>query len=102
MNNHIAINMIKSYLCSTQIPNNTYLGSTLIPKVLGVCDDDNINLGTTSNTHCHFTLNHSCSPSAFAGGPPTPSSSLPYVVWADPASRRTPCHIPTTLRYKFL
>ena len=50
--------------------------------------------------HCH--LRCSLSPSACAGGPPTPSSSLPYVVWADPASRRTPCHIPTTLRYKFL
>ena len=37
-----------------------------------------------------------------AGGPPTPSSSLPYVVWADPTSRHTPCHILTTLRYKFL
>ena len=36
------------------------------------------------------------------GGPPTPSSSLSYVVWVDLASRRTPCHIPTTLRYKFL
>src|SRR6187399_2061256 len=33
MNNRIAINMIKSYSCSTQTPNNTYLGSTLIPKV---------------------------------------------------------------------
>ena len=40
--------------------------------------------------------------SAYAGGPPTPSSSLPYVVWVDPASRRMPCHILTTLRYKFL
>ena len=31
-----------------------------------------------------------------------PFFSLPYVVWADPTSRRTPFHIPTTLRYKFL
>ena len=47
---------------------------------------------------------HDCNvvSSACAGGPPTPSSSLPYVVWADPASRRTPYHIPMTLRYKFL
>ena len=50
----------------------------------------------------HCRLRCSLSPSACAGGPPTPSSSLSYVVWADPASRRTPCHIPTTLRYKFL
>ena len=42
------------------------------------------------------------SPSACAGGPPTPSSLLSYVVWADPASLRMPCHILTTLRYKFL
>ena len=32
MNNRIAINMIKSYSCLTQTPNNIYLGSTLIPK----------------------------------------------------------------------
>ena len=57
MNNHIAINMIKSYSCSTQTPNNIYLGSTLIPKVEGVCDGDLINLGITSNTHRHLTLN---------------------------------------------
>ena len=30
MNNRIAINMIKSYSCSTQTPNNILLGSTLI------------------------------------------------------------------------
>ena len=54
MNNRITINMIKSYSCLTQTPNNTYSGSTLIPKVYGVCDDDHINLGTTSNTHRHF------------------------------------------------
>ena len=59
MNNSIAINMIKSYSCSTQTPNNIYLGLTLIPKVQGVCDDDHINIGTTSNTHRHFTLNQS-------------------------------------------
>ena len=58
MNNRIATNMIKSYSCSTQTPNNTYLGSTLIPKVIlyGVCDDDHINLGTTSNTHRHLAF----------------------------------------------
>ena len=56
MNNRVAINMIKSYSCSMQTPNNTYLGSTLILKVEGVCDDDHINLGTTSNTHHHFIL----------------------------------------------
>ena len=39
MNNRIAINIIKSYTCSTQTPNNTYLVSTLIPKVKGVCDE---------------------------------------------------------------
>src|SRR3954468_23981468 len=33
MNNRFAINMIRSYSCSTQTPNNTYLVSTLIPKV---------------------------------------------------------------------
>ena len=32
MNNHIAINMIKSYSCSTPTPNNTYSGSTLSRK----------------------------------------------------------------------
>ena len=32
MNNRITINMIKSYSCSTQTPNNIYLGSTLISK----------------------------------------------------------------------
>ena len=31
-----------------------------------------------------------------------PFFSLSYVVWADPASRHMPSHIPTTLRYKFL
>ena len=56
MNNRIAINMIKSYSCSTQTPNNTYLVSTLIPKVQGVCDDDHINLGTTSNTQRHLAF----------------------------------------------
>ena len=40
MNNRIAINMIKSYSCLTQTPNNIYLGSILIPKVEGVCDSD--------------------------------------------------------------
>ena len=59
MNNRIAINMIKSYSCSTQTPNNIYLGSTLIPKVEGVCDGDRINLGITSNTHHHLALNYS-------------------------------------------
>ena len=54
-NNRIAINMIQSYLCSTQTPNNIYLGSTLIPKVEGVCDGDLINLGITSNTHLFIT-----------------------------------------------
>ena len=49
-----------------------------------------------------LSATYSLSPSACAGGPPTPSSSLSYVVWADPASRRMPCHISTTLRYKFL
>ena len=32
MNNRFAINMIKSYSCSTQMPNNIYLGLTLIRK----------------------------------------------------------------------
>ena len=44
MNNRIAINMIKSYSCSTQTPNNIYLGSIIIPKIEGVCDGDHINL----------------------------------------------------------
>ena len=57
MNNRITINMIKSYSCSTQTPNNIYLGPTLIPKVEGVCDGDLINLGITSNTHRHLALN---------------------------------------------
>src|SRR3990170_4003730 len=56
MNNRIAINMIQSYSCSTQTPNNIYLGSTLIPKVEVVCDGDRINLGIISNTHRHFAL----------------------------------------------
>ena len=38
-------------------PNNTYLGSKLIPKVEGVRDVDLINLGITSNTHRHLALN---------------------------------------------
>ena len=59
MNNRIAINIIKSYSCSTQTPNNIYLGSTLIPKVEGVCDGDRINLGITSNTHRHLVLSQS-------------------------------------------
>ena len=42
-----------------QTPNNIYLGSTLIPKVEGVCDGDRINLGITSNTHRHLALNKS-------------------------------------------
>ena len=42
MNNRIAINMIQPYSCSTQTPNNIYLGSTLIPKVERVCDSDHI------------------------------------------------------------
>ena len=57
MSNSIAINMIQSYSCSTQTPNNIYLGPTLIPKVKGVCDCDLINLGITSNTHCRLALN---------------------------------------------
>ena len=56
----MAINMIKSCSCSTQMPNNIYLGLTLIPKVQGVCDDDHINLGTTSNTHRHFPSTSLC------------------------------------------
>ena len=56
MNNCIAINMIKSYLCSTQTPNNIYLGSTLILKVEGVYDGDHINLGIISNTHIVTSL----------------------------------------------
>ena len=56
MNNHIAINMIKSYSCSMKTPNKTYLGSTLILKVEGVCDGDRIKLGITSNTHRHLAL----------------------------------------------
>ena len=36
--------------------NNIYLGSTLIPKVEGACDGDQINLGNTSNTHHHLAL----------------------------------------------
>ena len=48
--------MIKSYSCSMETPNNIYLGSTVIPKVEGVCDGDRINLGITSNTHRHLAL----------------------------------------------
>ena len=59
-------------------------------------------LSPSAREAIHCRLHFSLSPSACAGGPPTPSSSLPYVVWADPTSCRTPCHIPTTLRYKFL
>ena len=60
MNNCIAINMIQSYSCSTQTPNNIYLGSTLIPKVEGVCDGGIINLGITSNTHRHLASTSVC------------------------------------------
>ena len=56
MNNRITINMILSYLCSMQTPNNIYLGPTLISKVEGVCDGDLINLGIISNTHRHLAL----------------------------------------------
>src|SRR3954462_2352005 len=35
MNNCIAINMIKSYSCSTQTPNNTYLGFNTNPESIG-------------------------------------------------------------------
>ena len=59
-------------------------------------------LSPSAREAIHYRLRYSLSPSACAGGTPTPSSLLPYVVWADPASRHTPCHIPTTLRYKFL
>ena len=61
-----------------------------------------LTLSPSAREAIHCRLRCSLSPSACAGGPPTPYSSLPYVVWADPASRRTRCHIPMTLRYKFL
>ena len=35
----------------------SYLGSTLIPQVEGVCNGDLINLGITSNAHCCLVLN---------------------------------------------
>ena len=44
---------------------------------------------------------HSLRESAGSGGPPTPSSSLRYC-GQDAASRRSLCHMPTTLRYIFL
>ena len=59
MNSRIAINMIQSYSCSTQTPNNIYFRPTLISKLEGVCDGDLTKLGITSNTHHHLALNYS-------------------------------------------
>ena len=57
MNNRIAINMIQSYYAQRKHQITFILGSTLTPKVEGVCDGDLINLGITSNTHRHLALN---------------------------------------------
>ena len=57
MNNRIAINMIQSYYAQRKHQITFILGSTLIPKVKGVCDGDLINLGIISNTHHHLALN---------------------------------------------
>ena len=61
MNNRIAINMIKSYSCSTQTPNNNSSGLKLILKVDVEVACDHIDLGTISDTHRHLVLSKSSS-----------------------------------------
>jgi hypothetical protein len=83
-------------------PLHSWLRSRSDPVRPGMGGGAAFSLSPSAREGIHCPLHCSLSPSACARGPLTPSSMLPYVVWADPTSRHTPSHIPTTLRYNFL